>query len=340
MTIYDLARELRVSSSTVSRALRDDPLVTERTRKRIKEFAEKKGYRANFYARTLRSHRANSIGLLVNDLQNHFTGSVLAGAEAVLAAAGYNLVVANSRDSHETELNHVRNFLDRWVDGLIISPSPETERLDHFLPLLDKGMPVVLLNRIQQDHSFPTVAFDNHDCGRVATQHLLAEGCRRILHVTGPLSRGDYNDRCRGYRDAMHQAGLPVDGQSLIVNDLGAESARAAAEKIARMRPLPDGLFVSDDYAAALCMRTLKEHKLRVPQDIAVVGFNNDRIGILMEPALTTMSFPGWRLGELAAKDLINRLASGGAGQPITITMVRSELVIRQSSLRSAMRMG
>lgn len=336
LTIYDLARELRVSSSTVSRALRDDPRVTERTRKRIKEFAEKKGYRANFYARNLRSHRTNTIGLLVHELHSDFIGSVLAGVERVLSAAGYNLIVANSMDSLETEGKNIRNLLDRCVDGMIASLSPETKSLDHLLPLPDKGVPVILLNRIEQPLAFPTVAFDYYDCGRMATLHLVAEGCRRIAHITGPLTRSEYGDRCRGYRDALQQAGLPADSERLIVNDLGAEAVRTAAAKIAAMRPLPDGLFVPDDYAAAVCIRTLKEHGLRIPQDIAIVGCNNDRIGILTEPALTTMSFPGWQLGELAAKDLLNRLGPGSANQPGTITMVRSELLIRQSSLRNA----
>jgi len=336
LTIYDLARELKVSSSTVSRALRDDPRVTERTRKRIKELAEKKGFRANFYARNLRTHRTNTIGLLVHELHSDFIGSVLAGIERILAAAGYNLIVANSMDSLQTELKNVRNLLDRCADGLIASLSPETKNLDHLLTLPDKGVPVVLLNNIGHPLAFPTVAFDYYDCGRMATLHLVAQGCRRIVHMTGPLTRSEYGDRCRGYRDALQQSGLPADSELLIVNDLGAESVKAAAEKIAAMHPLPDGLFVSDDYAAAICMRTLKEHGLKVPQDIAVVGFNNDRIGVLTEPALTTMWFPGVQLGELAAKDLLNRLGPGGARQPITITMVRSELLIRQSSLHNA----
>jgi len=335
LTIYDLARELRVSGSTVSRALRDDPRVTERTRKRIKEFAEKKGYRANFHAKTLRSNRTNTVGLLVHELQSNFICSVLAGVEGVLADAGYNLIVANSMDSHKKEGNNIRNLLHRCVDGFIAALSPETTSLDHFLPLLDKGVPVVLLNRIQQDPSFPAIALDNYDSGRVATQHLVAEGCRRIAHVTGPLTRNEYSDRYRGYRDALQQSGLPANEELLIVNDLGAENARIAAERILAMRPLPDGLFASDDYVAAVCIRTFKEHQLRIPQDIAVVGFNNGPIGTLTEPALTTMNVPGSRLGELAAKDLLNRLGPGGARQLITITMVRSELIVRQSSQKN-----
>jgi len=336
LTIYDLARELKVSSSTVSRALRDDPRVTERTRQRIKAFAEKKGYRANFHARTLRSHRTNTIGLLVPELHSDFIVSVLAGIERVLAAAGYNLIVANSMDSHHIEEKNVRNLLDRCTDGLIASLSPQTKSLDHLLPLPGKGVPVILLDKVQHPLAFPTVAFDYYDCGRMATLHLVAEGCRRIAHITGPLNRSEYGDRCRGYRDALQQSGLPAGNEWLIVNDLSAEAARAAAETVAAMHPLPDGLVVPDDYAAAVCMRTLREHGLRIPQDIAIVGGNNDRIGILTEPALTTMSFPGGQLGELAAKDLLNRLNPGSARLPVTITMVRSELLIRQSSLHNA----
>ena len=334
VTIYDLAKALQVSGSTVSRALRGDPRVSERTRKRITEFAERKGYRTNVHARNLRSQHTDSIGLIVNQWEGEFTSSVLAGVERVTTAAGYDLTVASSMDSYDAEVAIAEKFFQRRVDGLIVSIAAETRRLDHLLSIARWGAPVVLINAGQMTNKYSSVAADYRHCGLLATRHLLSAGCRRIVHMTGPADREKYRQGCRGYLRALRESGLRPDAALLFVNDLGPEPVSAAAESVVQMIPRPDGLFVMDDYAAAVCMRTFREHGLRIPEDIAIVGYSGDRPAVLTEPALTTVGIPGFKIGEVAARVVIGGLPSADAQHPLRKVVVQGHLLVRGSSLR------
>ncbi|HEY0356678.1 MAG TPA: substrate-binding domain-containing protein, partial [Flavisolibacter sp.] len=175
---------------------------------------------------------------------------------------------------------------------------------------------------------------DNAKCGYIATTHLIEQGCKRIAHVTSSLKRNVYSQRYKGYRDALYDHGLHFEESLLLVNDLSEKAGVESAMKILKMDPLPDGVFITNDFVAAVCMRTLKENGIRIPTDIAVVGFNNDAIGKLIEPALTTINYPGIDMGEIAAHNLINHLKGLSNIQQTNTIIVRSDLVIRKSSLR------
>ena len=168
----------------------------------------------------------------------------------------------------------------------------------------------------------------------MATEHLIQQGCKRIVHVTSSLNRNVYSQRYKGYKDALYDHKLPVDDKLLLVGDLSEKAGIEAATKILQMNPLPDGIFCTNDFVAAVCMRTLKEAGIAIPDDIAVVGFNNDAIGKLIEPTLTTINYPGIDMGEIVARNLINHLKGISNLQQTNTIIVRSELVVRQSSER------
>jgi LacI family transcriptional regulator len=259
---------------------------------------------------------------------------VLAGIEKVATEAGYDLIIAHSGENMKKEEANARNLFHKRVDGLIASLSFDTTGLEHFKPFVDKGVPVIFFDRVEQDGGSPVVIIDNARCGYIATKHLIDQGCKRIVHVTSSLKRNVYSQRCKGYRDALFDNGIAYDESLVLVNDLSEKAGIESAMQILKMKPLPDGAFITNDFVAAVCMRTLREHGVSIPEDIAIVGFNNDAIGKLIEPALTTINYPGIDMGEIAARNLVNHLKGLSDIHQTNTIIVRSELIVRKSSLR------
>lgn len=334
VTIYDLANKLNISIATVSRGLKDDPVVSKKTRKKIFDLAEEMGYRSNHFARNLRRQKTNTIGIIVHELNSNFITSVLAGIEKVTTEAGYDLIITHSSESRIKEAANAKNLFHKRVDGLIASLSFDTTDLEHFRPFEEKAVPVIFFDRVEQASNYSVVIIDNYKCGYQATQHLIEQGCKRIAHVTSSLKRNVYSERYRGYRDALFDHNIPFDESLLIVNDLSEKAGIESAKQILRMQPVPDGAFITNDFVAAVCMRTLKENNINIPADIAIVGFNNDAIGKLIEPALTTINYPGKDMGEIVARNLVNHLQGVGNIHNINTVIVSSDLIIRKSSLK------
>lgn len=333
-TIYDIATALNISIATVSRALKDDPVVNKKTKKKIFELAEEMGYRTNHFARNLRLKQTNTIGIIVHELNSNFITSVLAGVEKITAENGYDLIIAHSSESYIKEKANAKNLFHKRVDGLIASLAFDTPDLHHFQPYIDKGVPVMFFDRVEQDGNNTVVIIDNAKCGYLATEHLIQQGCTRIAHITSDLRRNVYSQRYKGYRDALFDHGIPFDENLLIINDLTEQAGIEVAHQMLQMKSMPDGVFITNDFVAAVCMRTLKENGIKVPEDIAIVGFNNDAIGKLIDPALTTINYPGIDMGEIAARNLINHLKGISNMHHTNTIIVRTELIVRKSSLK------
>ena len=184
VTIYDIASALNISIATVSRALKNDPVVSKPTKKKIFDLAAKMGYRTNHFARNLRNQTTNTIGVIMHELNSNFMTSVLAGIEKVTTSAGYDLIIAHSSESFTKEIANARNLFDKRVDGLIASLSFDTKNLDHYKPFKEKNVPVIFFDRVEQEGSNTVVIIDNYKCGYQATEHLINEGCKKIVHIT------------------------------------------------------------------------------------------------------------------------------------------------------------
>lgn len=335
VTIYDIAKKLNLSPATVSRGLQDHPAISKKTKKKIFDMVDEMGYRTNHFARNLRKQHTKTIGVLVHELNSNFITSVLAGIEKVTAEEGYDIIIAHSSESFSKEAANAKNLFDKRVDGLIASLAFDTTNLEHFKPFTDKGVPILFFDRVEQDGNNTVVIIDNAKCGYVATQHLIEQGCKRIAHITSSLKRNVYSQRYKGYKDALFDNGIDFDESLLIVGDLSEKSGIDSAMKILKMKPMPDGAFITNDFVAAVCMRTLKEHGVSIPDDIAIVGFNNDAIGHLIEPQLTTINYPGNDVGEIAARNLINHLKGISNIHQTNTIIVRSDLIIRKSSIKN-----
>jgi LacI family transcriptional regulator len=282
--------------------------------------------------------RTNTIGVIVPRLDGHFISSALKGIVNTTAEQGYEVIITHSEESRDKEIASARLLYDRRVDGLICSLAAETSDLTHFDAFSEKGVPVVFFDRVEQMHCSDTVGIDNFRCGFLATEHLINQGCRRIAIVTAGLERNVYAQRYLGYKQALNKYAVPFSDELLILEDIDVNSGVEAAERILQLDPLPDGLFITSDLVAAMCMHVLQEAGIRVPGDIAIVGFNNDPLGRLITPTLTTIDYPGLEVGKTAAASLLDQLSGRGALLGSTTAILPSKLIVRNSSLRSSQR--
>ncbi|MCX8019199.1 MAG: LacI family transcriptional regulator [Chitinophagaceae bacterium] len=335
ITIYDIARKLSLSSATVSRALRDHPAINKNTKRKIQEAAREMGYRHNNFASNLRRQKTHTIGVMLHELNSNFITSVLSGIEKVTTEAGYDIIIAHAGESYQKEIANANNLFHKRVDGVIASLSFTTENLQHFQQFFDKNIPVIFFDRVDEESDYTHVIIDNYRCGYLATKHLLEQGCRNIALLTSSLKRNVYAQRHRGYADALYDAGIPYQENYVMIKDLSEQSAIEAAREIMAMNPLPDGLFVTNDFEAAVCMQELKKHGIRIPEDIAVVGFNNDAVSKIVQPMLTTINYPGKEMGEITARNLINHLQGIDNLENTKRIIIKSELIIRESSLKN-----
>jgi len=334
VTIYDLADKLKISIATVSRGLKDDPVVNKKTKKKIFELAEKMGYRSNHFARNLRNQRTETIGVIVPRLNSYFMSTVIAGIESIANSEGYNLIISQSSESEQKEKMSAKTMFDSRVDGLLVSLSYDTNDISHFDQFIKKNIPVIFFDRGEERDNFTNVLIDNRRAAYEATKHLIEQGCTRIVHITAKPKRNVYVDRLKGYKQALAENNIHFNDEYLIIGKLSLEEGIEAAATIQKMDPLPDGVLVANDNCAVGCMLSLKQAGIRIPEDIAFAGFNNDPVSQVIEPNLTTINYPGYEMGEVAARNLINHLDGTCPIHTTNTIVLRSELIIRASSQR------
>lgn len=334
ITIYDLANQLGVSPATVSQALNDNPSISINTRKKINALAEKLGYRHNTFASSLRLQKTHTIGVILHELNSYFITSVLAGIERIATQAKYNLIIAHSSETSKLEVANANNLFHKRVDGIIASLSFDTEDLSHFKQFHDRNVPIVFFDRVFENGEGTKVIINNYQAGYDATAHLIGQGCKRIAHITSSLKRNVYAERMRGYKQALLDHKLKFDEKMVVVDGFKEEDATRSANRILAMKPSPDGIFITNDFCAAVVMQVLKDAGIKIPEDIAIVGFNNDSIGKVISPKLTTINYPGFEMGQVAARNLINHLHGVWDINLTNTVIIKSKLIVRESSLK------
>jgi LacI family transcriptional regulator len=333
VTIYDIARVLDISASTVSRGLKNHPHVRKEMKKKIMMTAHKMGYQQNKFASNLRQKHTSTLGVIIPRLDSYFMSTVISGMEKAANDAGYNLIISQSQELFKKESASVATLFNSRVDGMLISLSYETNNLDHLNIVFKKGIPVVFFDRISDHPKCKSVVINNYKAGYEATSHLISQGCRNMIHLGGSLILNVYADRFNGFKQALSDNGLEVTDRSVIISDLSQKAGVDAARAILRQKTLPDGIFASNDTSAVALMCELKQAGVRIPEDICVAGFNNDPLSRVVEPNLTTVHYPGREMGEIAATTLINTL-KGLQSDLLNSIVLSHSLIIRQSSLR------
>jgi LacI family transcriptional regulator len=334
VTIYDIAKKLKISAATVSRALKDHPAISKKTKKKIFELADKIGYRQNHFARNLRNQKTHTIGVIVPRLDSHFISSVIAGIEHIANSEGYNLIISQSFESSNKESANAKTLFNNRIDGLLTSLAYDTTDLSHFDSFFRKNIPVIFFDRVMDHDNCTNILIDNRQAAYQATKHLIEQGCKRIVHITAPPKQNVYIDRLKGYKQALVDHKIKFREEDVIIGNLSMEAGSDAAGTILKMKPMPDGVFAANDNAAVGCMLALKQKEIKIPDDIAFVGFNNDPVSKVIEPNLTTINYSGNEVGEVAARHLINHLTGVSPIHNTNTIILRSEFIIRESSLK------
>jgi len=252
------------------------------------------------------------------------------GIERTARHEDYSIVVMQSDHSHDQEADCAAWLFNKRIDGLLVVPAKGD--LHHLQPFVRKNIPVVLLDRFANEPGFINLCVDNRAAGYEMTRHLLAQGARRIVHLTSDTALPAYAQRCEGYKMALGEAQLQLKQPYIIRCGLSPEDGIAAAETIYRWKQKPDAIFAAGDHCAASCLAALQKKGLRIPTDIAIAGFDNDPVGLATDPPLTSMHYPGRQAGETAVHQLINHLHGGAAAKRIDTIVLRSDLVIRAST--------
>ncbi len=333
ITIYDIAKALNISASTVSRGLKNHPHVRKEVKQKILLTASKMGYQQNKFASNLRQRHTLTIGVVLQTLDSYFTAKVISGMEKIANDAGYNLIISQSQESLKKESASITTMFNTRVDGLLVSLSNETRDLDHFSVLFKKGIPVVFFDRVMDHPKCKCVVINNFKAGYEATSHLISQGCKNIIHLGGSQIRNVYVDRYKGYKQAMIDHGFEVGKKSLILSDLTHTAGMTIAHELLLEKKLPDGIFAANDATAVSIICELKKAGVRIPEDVCVVGFNDDPISRVVEPNLTTIRYPGREMGEMATSTLINSL-KGKQSDLLNSIVLNHSLILRESSMR------
>jgi LacI family transcriptional regulator len=333
-TIYDIAKEINVSAATVSRALNGHPAISGKMKSLVQAKASELGYRSNKFAMNLRKQKTHTIGVIVPWLNSYFMSTVLAGMEKIANEAGYNLIISQSLELEKKEILNAQTMFSSRVDALLVSVASDTEGGEHFQAFIDKGVPLLFFDRIVQSLDCPNIVIDNVKAGYAVTKHLIEQGCTRIVHATGSLKRNVYLERLEGYKLALDEHGIIYDENLVFESSLTPDSIIELVDNILAMQPRPDAVFITKDNSAVSLIQMLKSRGVKIPTDIAVVGFNNDPITTIIEPNLTTVNYSGKEMGEIAMQNIINRLTDAATVFAAHTTTLQSKLIVRASSLR------
>ncbi len=329
VTIHDIARALKIDSSTVSRAINDSPRVSKKTKQKILDKANELGYQRNILASNLRTNKTNTIGVIVPRISRNFFSSVISGIEEEAQEAGYNVIICQSFESFEREQKLMETLLANRVDGILISISMQTDSYDHLKKYLNHGSPIVFYDRPCNFENCSSLSVDDYKASFKATEHLIQNGCKNIVHFSGPQINDLYKNRKQGYIDALKKHGLEFNEAFVLESKLSEKDGISLAKKVLQLENI-DGIYSSNDTAAISAMQYLKNQGVNIPKDIAVVGFNNDPISSVIEPGLTTINQPDFEMGKKASALLINQIKNKNTVKQSEVLDV--ELIIRQSS--------
>jgi LacI family transcriptional regulator len=334
-TITDIARALNITAATVSRALNNHPAIRETTKKAVKDAAVKLKYQPNKLASSLRLGKSNIIGVIIPSAEINFFGSVIHGIEKMANERNYNVLIYQTNELYEYEKKGVQTFLQSQVDGILASISKETINLDHYNEIKKRGVPLILFDRVSDALDVSSVVVNDYAGAFAATKHLIEQGCKRIAHIGGQQHVNIFNQRLKGYIDALNVHNIPVNEDLIIYGKVSIESGKECMKKLFAGALVPDGVFAVEDFTALGALQTIKASGKKVPDEIAIIGFANEAFGEYLTPSLSTVNQQTVHMGEEAAKLFFEGLENVDLYKTKARKMVlEPELICRESSLR------
>ncbi|RFZ81471.1 LacI family transcriptional regulator [Mucilaginibacter terrenus] len=335
ITIRDIARALQLSVSTVSKALRDSYEISEKTKKLVVEYAEKNNYRPNPIAQSLKKGHSKSIGIVVSTIENQFFSQVINGIESVAYQAGFNVIFTQTHESYEMEVKNVDQLAHHSLDGLLISLSTETKDIEHLKLLHKRGLPIVFFDRISNEIDTHKVIADNFKGGYDATKHLIDSGYSKIAHITSPPNISITKERLAGYNQALKDAGLTVPPEYIKHcshggRDIG-EIENSLNELLA-LKERPDAIFTTSDRITTTTLLLLNKLGIKIPEQIALVGYTNTTLADALNPPLTSVYQPAFEMGQKAAEMLLNLILSKRPVTEFETVTLPTQLFVRKST--------
>lgn len=330
ITIKDLAKRLNISVSTVSRALRNAIDINPETKQAVLELAKELHYQPNVMAQGLVKRKTNIIGIIVPVIHSNYFSEALSSMTEIANEYDYHLMFCQSNEDAMQEKKNINKLLACQVDGILISVSKDSSDICELEKVRRAGVPIVMFDRTLADFSCNKVVVDEYEGAFRAVEHLIKRGCKRIAHIAGPVNASVSINRLNGYLHALKQYKIPFDKNLVFRCEAFEEDALEAIKKIAKLKSLPDGIFCINDLSAIIAIKYLKKKGIEVPGDIKIVGFNNDPVSEIVEPTLTTVMQPGYEVGKLAMKMLVDEI-----DQPTTkfeTVQLRTQLITRNSS--------
>ena len=333
-TIQDIARALNTTPSTVSRALQDNPRISQKMRDVVRELAGKLNYQPDFRALSLKKGSGRMIGVMVPHIDRHFFATVLRGIDEVAAGAGYNVMICQSFESFEKEAGLIKSLLNGKVDGMLASVSATTKDPSHFEQMTGLGIPLVFFDRVVEDLPVSKVMVNDYLGACQSVEHLISMGCNRIAHFAGPQHLNVYRERTKGYAETLKKHGMDADKSLMFPMTITRETGCAAMQQILAMDPRPDAIFSSGDYSALGAIMCAIDAGLAIPDDLAISGFANEPFDAIIKPSLTSVDQHGAEMGRQATALLIEEMQSGmNVFVPRTVVL-NPDLIVRASTVR------
>lgn len=331
LSLKDIAREMGVSISTVSRALKNSPQISEEMRAKIKAFAQENNYRRNPFAISLLKNTMRIIGIIVPDIVTHFYSSIISGINDVARQHGYSVIISSSYEDCELERQCVEDLVNLRVEGLIVCLSQDTTDYSTFKELHNQNIPVVFFDRICLPEMFSSVVTNNAESAQIATEFLISTGCKQVGFIGGANHLSIVKERKHGYLTALRNRKLPIKKELVVCNYLGYKEGFEATRQLLSLPTPPDAILAMNDHLAFGAMKVIKEYGLKIPDDISLIGYTDEEHSNYVEPALTAVSHQTYVMGNEACRLLINRI---DGNRRVVQKIVPAELCVRGSTIK------
>jgi len=334
-TIYDIAKKLDITAATVSRALNNNPKISEATRKLVLETAAKMNYKQNRLAQSLRSGKSNNVGVIVPRIDVNFFASVIRGIEEELHPEGYHVIICQTHEDEKREIENITTLMNAQVDGILMSISNMSKENDPVIKhVVDKNVPLIFFDRKKKMDGVSSVTIDDFEGGYLATKNLIDAGCTRIAHFSGDRSLEIYENRFKGYEQALKDFGLEWNPDYVIQTKSNVDAGRNAVTKLLSLSNPPNAIFSSSDFAALGAIQELKEKGIKIPEDFCVFGFGNEPFTRFLELSISSVDQSPLEMGRMAAKVFLEQINNTDNIKIEKKVVLKPELQIRKSSTR------
>lgn len=336
VTIYDISKRLNVSAATVSRALNNNPKISLSTRELVMKTAKEMNYKQNRLAQALKSGKSNNVGVIVPYINRSFFSSVIRGIEEELTPHGYHVIICQTHENYENEIEQINTLVNTQIDGIFMSVSKTTLKTDHIEKAMAGGIPLVFFDRKKNVPGVSSVTIDDFKAGYLATRQLIEQGCKKIAHLSGDLNLEIYKNRHDGYVKALEENNMKVKPEYLIKTNSKIESGASAIEDLWKLKQKPDAIFSASDYTALGAIQELKRMGLKIPQDICVTGFSNEPFTKYMELPISSVDQTPVLMGKIAAQVFLEQMDDHKKISIEKKVVLTPELMVRESSNRQS----